>query len=63
MLRAMLEDGGRRGIEQLLLTCDPGNLASRRVIEKCGGQFASESYSTQVERMVRRYWVPTRIGR
>lgn len=39
LLRLLLREAYSRGIEHVLLTCDTDNAASRRVIEKCGGQF------------------------
>jgi predicted acetyltransferase len=45
------------GIEQALLTCSETNIASTRVIEKCGGVRIEDA---QIEGAVeRRYWVPT----
>ncbi len=46
------------GIDWVLVTCDPKNVASARVIEKCGGVFEDESFSGPLERTVRRYWIP-----
>ncbi len=37
MLRAALPIANSLGIDPVLVTCHVGNLASRRVIEKCGG--------------------------
>jgi predicted acetyltransferase len=55
MLRAMLPIAGERyGIEQVLITCDHDNVASRKVIEACGGVFEDR----RGEKL--RYWVPTR---
>jgi predicted acetyltransferase len=53
MLRAALPIAHALGIDKALLTCDSDNLASRRVIEVCGGVLADERDG------VRRYWVPT----
>jgi predicted acetyltransferase len=60
MLRQMLRIAEDRGMARLLITCDPANIASATVIEKCGGLLDSESWSSQVERQVRRYWL--RLG-
>lgn len=57
MLRQMLRIVEERGMDRLLVTCDPTNIASATVIEKCGGWLDSESWSSQVERQVRRYWI------
>jgi predicted acetyltransferase len=43
--------------KRLLVTCDPANAASARVIEKCGGVFEDESVYEPMDRSVRRYWI------
>jgi predicted acetyltransferase len=54
MLRAMLVLAAKgHGIDRALVTCDPDNVASRKVIEACGGEFEDERDGK------RRYWVPT----
>jgi len=45
-------------IDRLLVTCDPENVASARVIEKCAGVFEDEVFHESVGRSVRRYWIP-----
>lgn len=45
-------------IDRLLVTCEPENVASALVIEKCGGVFEDETFYEPLERTVRRYWVP-----
>lgn len=42
MLRAALPVAAGLGITEALLTCDDTNVASRRVIEACGGRFVDE---------------------
>jgi predicted acetyltransferase len=42
MLRAALPIAGRMGIDPAVLTCDAANVASRKVIEGCGGVFEGE---------------------
>lgn len=44
------------GLDRVLITCDPENIPSARVIEKNGGVFDSES-PTVLGRMTRRYWI------
>jgi predicted acetyltransferase len=39
------------GLDRVLLTCDEGNLPSRRTIEKCGGALED------VRGPIRRYWI------
>ena len=52
-LRAMLVVADSRGIDPVLVTCDVDNVASRRVIERAGGEYED------VREGKRRYWVPT----
>jgi len=51
-LRGMLAVAGRRGIDPVLVTCDVDNVASRRVIERAGGE------QEDIREGKRRYWVP-----
>jgi predicted acetyltransferase len=44
-------------IDRLLVTCDPANAASARVIGKCGGVFEDESFYEPAGHLVRRYWI------
>ena len=39
LLKMLLKEGFSRGLEEMLLTCDVDNDASRHIIEKTGGQF------------------------
>ncbi|WP_158641361.1 GNAT family N-acetyltransferase [Amycolatopsis eburnea] len=55
LLRAVLRVAGEAGIENALLTCAPGNHASRRVIERNGGVLADTSAAGRL-----RYWCLTR---
>jgi predicted acetyltransferase len=57
MLRLALAMLAREGVERALVTVDDSNLASRAVIEHCGGVF--ESFIADGERTLRRYWCPT----
>ncbi|SBS68586.1 GNAT family N-acetyltransferase [Vibrio splendidus] len=41
--------------ESAIITCERGNLASQKVIEKCGGQFLNTFYSEQDKHEVLRY--------
>lgn len=51
--RASLPVAAALGIDPALLTCDAGNVASRRIIEGAGGVFDNQVGDK------RRYWVPT----
>jgi predicted acetyltransferase len=59
LLRAGARQALELGISRLLVTCDPANAASIRVIERCGGVFSDESFSEALGRGVRRHWLPT----
>jgi len=47
------------GLDRLLITCDPRNIASRRVIEKHAGEVLDEYDLEGMGRGVRRYWLNT----
>ena len=51
-LLSMLELCRDQGIDPVLVTCDVDNIASRRVIEKAGGEYED----TRLEKL--RYWIP-----
>lgn len=53
MLREALPVAAGLGIEKALVTCDTGNVASRKVIESAGGVFEDERSGKL------RFWVPT----
>ncbi|MDR2514764.1 MAG: GNAT family N-acetyltransferase [Christensenellaceae bacterium] len=54
ILRLLLEEAFARGMEEVLLTCDETNAASRRVIEKAGGAFKGHYRARGYNK--RRYW-------
>jgi predicted acetyltransferase len=53
MLRAALPIARKLGFDRALITCDPDNVGSRRVMENNGGIFECERNGKL------RYWVPT----
>lgn len=58
MLRAVLPKAHGLGIDSALVTCDPDNVGSRKVIEACGGVLDDERNGKL------RFWVPTAgVGR
>jgi|SRR5581483_4210952 len=57
MLAGALTHARDMGIESALLICDVDNVASMKVIEKCGG------IQENIVNDKRRYWVPTRDRR
>jgi predicted acetyltransferase len=56
MLRAVLPQANRMGIDSVLITCEAGNLASRKVIEANGGVLEDQLHGTL------RFWVPAVLG-
>ena len=57
-LRLALQKLAAMGIDRALVTCDSNNIASARVIEKCGGIRTSDA--ARVDGVERRYWITTR---
>lgn len=55
MLAVSLPIAARLGIDPALITCDTDHVASRKVIESCGGEFDDERHGKL------RFWVPTRL--
>ena len=60
LLLAAARQARRMGIRQLLVACDADNLASARVIEKCGGVLENEVVTD--DEIIRRYWIDLRRG-
>lgn len=56
MLRAALPVVAGLGIDRALVTCDVDNVASRKVIEACGGEFEDQRGGKL------RFWVATSPG-
>jgi predicted acetyltransferase len=52
-----LEECRRRGIREVLITCNTENRASARIIEKNGGVLENEVISLHTGLRVSRYWV------
>lgn len=57
MLRLALDRCRARGMTRVLLTCDPVNAGSERVIVSCGGVFENEIPYEDTDELVRRYWI------
>lgn len=57
ILRLTLERARALGFGRVLLTCDADNIASARVIEKCGGVFDSHAVSERTGKTISRYWI------
>ena len=58
-LRLALRRLADMDVDPALVTCDSNNVASARVIEKCGGIRTSDA--AREGGFERRYWVPTRV--
>lgn len=59
MLRRSLPICAQLGIGRALVTCDVGNLASIKVIERCGGILEGVTCDPALEIQKRRYWIKT----
>ena len=58
MLEGVLKKAGELGLRRVLITCDKDNIASARVIQKCGGVLQDEVPSAQRGRqLTQRYWI------
>jgi len=57
MLRQGLDLARSTALARVLVTCDEDNGASRRVIEKCGGQYEDSYVGPEVAVAKRRYWI------
>lgn len=49
------------GLEKVLVVCDKNNIASARVIQKCGGILENEFYSEHYKEVLQRYWISTEV--
>ncbi len=58
MLRLIIDEARRFGLYSILVTCDETNAASRRIIEKCGGEKVKSFPSEGDSPMKLRYWIP-----
>jgi len=59
MLKISLPICAEMGLEKILVTCNVDNVASRKVIEKCGGIYESITDEPEIEIQKRKYWIPT----
>jgi predicted acetyltransferase len=57
ILRQGLELARSMALKRVLLTCDEDNLASRRVIEKSGGEYEGSYFGPEAAAGKRRYWI------
>jgi predicted acetyltransferase len=60
MLKYGLEFMKERGEEKVFISCHSENEASRKIIEKCGGEFAAlVPHPYENGELYRTYWIPT----
>jgi predicted acetyltransferase len=60
MLKYGLEFMKERGEEKIFISCHSENVASRKIIEKCGGEFAAlVPHPYENGELYRTYWIPT----
>ena len=59
LLRCTLEKAREKGIEEALVTCDKGNVASARTIVRNGGVLVSEEFVPEFDDVVQRYVIGT----
>lgn len=57
ILRLVLLEARRAGLQRALITADADNYPSLRIIDKNGGVFAGEAVSAKSGKLVRRYWI------
>ena len=57
MLTAARTKAHALGLRRILLVCREANLASQRLIEKCGGEFERAVLDPHGEGFKRRYWL------
>lgn len=55
LLGMALREARKLGLDRVLLTCDPANTASRKIIERSGGQMENEIEAEG--ETIRRYWI------
>jgi predicted acetyltransferase len=59
VLRLTLQEAGKLGVTQALLTCGKDNVRSAMVIRANGGVLDSEEFVAEEGEIVQRYLVPT----
>jgi len=57
MLKLVLAEAEKAGIEKVLLTCDVDNIASRKTVEKCGGKKEQEDAFVLDGEPYYKYWI------
>jgi predicted acetyltransferase len=59
LLRMVLIEARRLGLGRVIVTCETSNVASRRVIEKCGGRLLGETIDDEDGEVKYRYELTT----
>ncbi len=57
ILHQTLIEAGKRGLSQVLLTCDDDNVASAKIIEANHGKLENKQVDPTDNQVVRRYWI------
>ena len=57
VLRLVLPEARRRGLERVKLTADSDNLASICIIERNGGRLSGEAISEKTGKAIKQYWI------
>jgi len=57
LLAGALNQASGQGLDRVLVTCDPVNLPSIRVIEKNGGVYMDTLFEEDIQRQVSRFWI------
>jgi predicted acetyltransferase len=57
ILRLALTELQARGIDRVLVTCDPSNTGSAKAIGRNGGVLAKTEFIPELGRVVARYWI------
>jgi predicted acetyltransferase len=57
ILRQALVVARALGIDRVRVTCDDDNVASGKVIERCGGMLESAGLTDDGAKLIRRYWI------
>lgn len=57
ILKLMLDKAKELELEKVLITCDFGNIGSRRIIEQNGGKLENSIISNETGKEVLRYWI------
>ncbi len=59
MLRECLVNAAEIGLSKVLVTCDETNIASEKVITKCGGLYEDSRHEPEAAVATKRFWIST----